>query len=138
MTKHERPQPEARGVVDDPRQDHPTALDRPNQARAERPGKRPPEAAELLEGITLANALRELAATLPILRAALERKPESKPRVEPLVYRADELADALGISRRAIERERSAGRLPRPDLTIGRMPLWRVQTIKAWLERGGK
>ena len=25
MHKHERPQPEARGVVDDPRQDHPTA-----------------------------------------------------------------------------------------------------------------
>ena len=25
MSEHERPQPEARGAVDDPRQDHPTA-----------------------------------------------------------------------------------------------------------------
>ena len=61
MREHERPQPEARGVVDDPRQDHPTA-----------PAPGPtvqPEAAELPEGVnTLVDALRELAATLPILR----------------------------------------------------------------------
>jgi predicted DNA-binding transcriptional regulator AlpA len=57
--------------------------------------------------------------------------------VERLALRLDELAAALGVSRRAIERERSAGRFPRPDLVIGRMPLWTPQTIRRWLEEGG-
>ena len=57
---------------------------------------------------------------------------------ERLTLRLDELAERLGISRRAIERERSAGRFPRPDLTIGRMPLWRPETIREWIERGGR
>jgi predicted DNA-binding transcriptional regulator AlpA len=55
-----------------------------------------------------------------------------------LALRLDELARAIGVSRRAIERERSAGRFPRPDLTIGRMPLWRPETIRAWIEGGGR
>lgn len=53
-----------------------------------------------------------------------------------LTLRLDDLAKALGVSRRALERERSAGRLPRPDLTIGRMPLWRPETIREWIGRG--
>jgi hypothetical protein len=53
-----------------------------------------------------------------------------------LALRLDEIAAAL--SRRAIERERSAGRLPRPDRTIGRMPLWRVETIRDWLGGGAR
>ncbi|MFO0957428.1 MAG: helix-turn-helix domain-containing protein [Isosphaeraceae bacterium] len=57
--------------------------------------------------------------------------------VDRLAYRLDELANALGISRRTLERERSAGRLPRPDLQIGRMPLWRPETIRRWIEGGG-
>lgn len=52
--------------------------------------------------------------------------------------RLEELAAALGASRRSIERERSAGRFPKPDLTIGRMPLWRPETIREWIERGGR
>jgi predicted DNA-binding transcriptional regulator AlpA len=55
-----------------------------------------------------------------------------------LTLRLDELAAALGVSRRAIERERSAGRFPRPDLVMGRMPLWRPDTIRDWLEGGGR
>jgi predicted DNA-binding transcriptional regulator AlpA len=55
-----------------------------------------------------------------------------------LALRLDELAAALGVSRRAIERERSAGRFPRPDRIIGRMPLWSPETIRAWLEKGGR
>jgi predicted DNA-binding transcriptional regulator AlpA len=58
--------------------------------------------------------------------------------MERLTLRLDEIAKALGISRRAVERMRSAGRLPRPDLTIGRMPLWRPETIRDWIERGGR
>jgi predicted DNA-binding transcriptional regulator AlpA len=55
-----------------------------------------------------------------------------------MTLRLDELARTLGISRRAIERERSAGRFPKPDLIIGRMPLWRPETIRAWIEGGGR
>jgi predicted DNA-binding transcriptional regulator AlpA len=55
-----------------------------------------------------------------------------------LTLRLDELASALGVSRRAIERERSAGRFPRPDLTIGKMPLWQPESVRQWIERGGQ
>ena len=63
-----------------------------------------PEAAcdKLPEGVKpLAAVLQELAGILPGLKAALERNPP----VERLTYRIDEVADALGMSRRAIERE---------------------------------
>ena len=62
----------------------------------------------------------------------------SKPSLDRMTYRLDDVAAALGISRRAIERERSAGRFPRPDLKIGRMPLWRPETIREWIEKGGR
>ncbi|QDV32368.1 hypothetical protein ElP_01960 [Tautonia plasticadhaerens] len=55
-----------------------------------------------------------------------------------VTWRLADIAEALGVSRRALERERSAGRLPKPDLTIGRMPLWRPETIRGWIERGGR
>ena len=131
MHNHERPQLEARGVVDDPRQDHPTA-----PARAFTSS---PEAAdhELPEGVKpLSAVLQELAAILPGLKAAIER--QAPPPVERLTLRLDELAQALGVHRRTLDRERSAGRLPKPDLHIGKCPLWRVGTIRDWLGRGGK
>jgi hypothetical protein len=125
MTKeHERPQPEAGGAVDDPRQDHLTA-------------RTDPETDDLPPGVHhLADVLAELAAILPGLKAALERQADNRPRIEPLALRLDELAHALGVSRRIIERERSAGRFPQADLHIGRCPLWRIETVKSWLERG--
>jgi predicted DNA-binding transcriptional regulator AlpA len=55
-----------------------------------------------------------------------------------LALRLEEIATALGVSRRAIERERSAGRFPKPDRVIGRMPLWRVETIRAWIGGAGR
>lgn len=124
--KHERPQPEAGGAVDGPCHDHPTATSRTPQADHR------PETAELPEAISA------LVAILPRLAAALERQADNRPRIEPLAYRIDELADALGVSRRAIERERAAGRFPKPDLTIGKMPLWRRETVRSFLERGGR
>ena len=63
---------------------------------------------------------------------------KAPPAVGRLTWRLDDVAEALGISRRALERERSAGRFPRPDLTIGRMPLWRPETIRTWIEGGGR
>ena len=55
-----------------------------------------------------------------------------------LAYRLAELARLLGISRRTLERERSAGRFPRPDLTIGKAPLWKPETIRRWIDGGGR
>jgi predicted DNA-binding transcriptional regulator AlpA len=56
--------------------------------------------------------------------------------VERLTYRIDDIGTAIGVSRRTVEGLRSSGRLPRPDITIGRMPLWLRETIHAWLAQG--
>ena len=93
------------------------------------------ETAILPPGTTLAEALSELVELLPGLRDALRR--QSGPPVDRMTLRLDEVAAALGVSRRVVERERSAGRFPRPDLTVGKMPLWRVETVRAYVERGG-
>jgi hypothetical protein len=57
--------------------------------------------------------------------------------IERLAYRLDEVARGFGVSRRLIERERSAGRFPEPDVTIGRVPLWTRETLVSWIARGG-
>lgn len=60
--------------------------------------------------------------------------------IEPMLT-IDGLARALSCDRRTIERMRSAGQLPAPDLLIGtgrrRSPRWRPETVRAWIERGG-
>jgi predicted DNA-binding transcriptional regulator AlpA len=69
-------------------------------------------------------------ANVPGLRAAAD--------IEPLLRMTD-LARVLNCSRREVERMRSAGRLPRPDLFIGtRSPRWRPATIRAYLEGGSR
>jgi predicted DNA-binding transcriptional regulator AlpA len=55
-----------------------------------------------------------------------------------LALRLEDVSRALGVSRRAIERERSAGRFPAPDRHIGRMPVWKPETIRRWLDGGGR
>ena len=67
-----------------------------------------------------------------------EPSPDGRTPVDRLTYRIDDLAAALGVSRRIVERERSAGRLPKPDLRIGRIPLWRIESVKEWIARGGR
>jgi predicted DNA-binding transcriptional regulator AlpA len=62
----------------------------------------------------------------------------SNPTTTRLALRADEVAASLGISKRTLQRELAARRFPKPDQHIGRMPIWRIETVKAWLERGGK
>ena len=55
-----------------------------------------------------------------------------------LGLRLDEIARALGVSRRTLERERSAGRFPLPDKFIGKMPIWCPETIRDWIAQGGR
>ncbi len=77
---------------------------------------------------------------MPDSRPVPESAPSDRDRqpVARLTYRLDELAEAFGVSRRTIERERSAGRFPKPDLKMGKMPLWRVETVRRWIEEGGR
>jgi excisionase family DNA binding protein len=55
------------------------------------------------------------------------------PKVDRLALRVDEVAESLGLSRRHVERMRSAGRFPVPDRMAGRAPLWRPETIQKWM-----
>ena len=57
--------------------------------------------------------------------------------IEPLLH-IDDLAELLSCSRRLVERMRSAGKVPKPDIHVGRCPRWKPATIRAWIERGGK
>jgi len=50
----------------------------------------------------------------------------------------DDLAAILKCSRRLVERMRSAGKVPRPDFHAGRCPRWRAETIRRWIEAGGR
>jgi predicted DNA-binding transcriptional regulator AlpA len=56
---------------------------------------------------------------------------------EPLLS-IDDLALLLSCSRRLVERMRSGGKVPKPDIKIGKMPRWKASTIRAWIERGGR
>ena len=55
--------------------------------------------------------------------------------MEPLLS-IDDLTVILNCSRRHVERMRSAGKVPKPDLQVGRMPRWKPATIRVWMERG--
>jgi predicted DNA-binding transcriptional regulator AlpA len=57
--------------------------------------------------------------------------------LEPMLS-VDGVTNVLSISRRSFERLRSAGKFPRPDLHIGKMPRWRAETVRKWIEAGGK
>ena len=63
---------------------------------------------------------------------------EPAPPIEPLLS-IEDLAAVLNVSRRVVERMRSAGRLPKADLTLGtRIPRWQAATIRAWIAGGGE
>jgi predicted DNA-binding transcriptional regulator AlpA len=57
--------------------------------------------------------------------------------IEPLVTKAD-LERILQIDSRTIDRMRATGKLPKPDLFLSRMPRWKPETIRAWIEAGGR
>lgn len=59
------------------------------------------------------------------------------PIADRLTWGLDDLTALTGLSRRTLERERSAGRLPKPDLKVGKRVLWTPSTIRRWLAEGG-
>jgi excisionase family DNA binding protein len=70
--------------------------------------------------------------------AATRRRPRLSDVIIKLAWSADDVARLLGLSRRWIERELSAGRFPAPDLRCGRRILWRPETVRAWVAKGGQ
>jgi predicted DNA-binding transcriptional regulator AlpA len=91
-------------------------------------------------GEAVVSRLDILIAKVDALPGAGSEPSPSRPTLpaDRLAFRADELADLLGISRRALDRERSAGAFPQPDRIIGKMPLWSRETVLIWLKEGAK
>ena len=58
--------------------------------------------------------------------------------IEPLLG-IKGLTRVLSCGRSTIERMLANGKLPRPDLVVGRRsPRWRPMTIRRWIDAGGK
>lgn len=53
-------------------------------------------------------------------------------------YRIRDLMKIFSLCRKSIERAKSSGRIPPPDLYFGRMPMWRTSTIDDLIRRGGR
>jgi hypothetical protein len=66
--------------------------------------------------------------------AGHEAPPAAVPLHDKLVWSLADIAALIGVSRRLLEKELSAGRMPRCDLRIGRRCLWRPRTIREWIE----
>ncbi len=60
--------------------------------------------------------------------------------IEPLLKLTD-LTRVLNCQLRTVERLKSSGRLPKPDLLIGtgtrKSPRWKPATIRRWIDEGG-
>jgi predicted DNA-binding transcriptional regulator AlpA len=59
--------------------------------------------------------------------------------IEPALTLAD-WTQILRCSRREVERMKSAGKLPPPDFKVGRMPRWKPETVRRWIDEqaGGR
>jgi excisionase family DNA binding protein len=94
------------------------------------------------QGNLIAESLPNTSSALPYgsSNAPLEATRGSQPAaiVERLAYSIAEIAAGLGIGRRTLEREIAAGRFPKADFYIGRLPRWRSDTVLDWIERGGR
>ena len=71
------------------------------------------------------------------LRPASKRGPTLPAGFEPMLS-LDDLAPLLNCSRRLVERMRASKKILYPDMYIGRMPRWRPERIRRWIEGGNK
>jgi excisionase family DNA binding protein len=62
-------------------------------------------------------------------------KSESGSPIGPLLS-IEQFARVLNISRRTAERLLASGRLPKADLRLGRIPRWRPETVRRFLDSG--
>ena len=83
------------------------------------------------------DVLRELLEETRALRVAVERQAEHQERLlrvamagVPVLLDGDDLAESLGLSRREVDRMRSVGEIPAPDVILGRSPRWNPETVR--------
>jgi hypothetical protein len=65
------------------------------------------------------------------------RRPKRGQIRPSVLWRLERIAFELDVSRRVLERLRSSGGFPPPDKVIGTMPLWKPETVRAWVEAQG-
>jgi predicted DNA-binding transcriptional regulator AlpA len=68
---------------------------------------------------------------------ALERQADSRPWVVRMAYQKKEVAAAMNLSEKTIERLLSRGQFPKPAARANSVQLWRHEELVAWLNRGG-
>jgi hypothetical protein len=88
------------------------------------------------QSATASTPRHEPASNDPARLRLADTSPSADHIIEPLLSLND-LAAILNCSRRWLERERSAGRVPRPNFMTGRCPRWKPATIRRWIEGGG-
>lgn len=69
------------------------------------------------------------------MRATDEKRDAVATGVERIALSAEEVADALGISRAHVWKLHSIGKLPRP-VRLGRVVRWDRKILEAWLAAG--
>ncbi|MDE2100033.1 MAG: hypothetical protein KGL39_22455 [Patescibacteria group bacterium] len=62
------------------------------------------------------------------------RMVDAVPVRDKLLWSWDDVSALTSMSRRMLEREVSAGRMPAPDVRIGRRACFRPATITTWLD----
>jgi hypothetical protein len=58
---------------------------------------------------------------------------QPRPAIEPLVT-LDGWRVILNCCRRKVESMKAGGKLPEPDIYIGRLPRWRPETVRRWID----
>lgn len=51
------------------------------------------------------------------------------------LWTLDDVATYLSVCRRTTERMLATGKLPKPDVRLGKLMRWKPETIFAWLNR---
>ena len=51
----------------------------------------------------------------------------------PALWTMDDVATHLSVCRRTTERMLATGKLPKPDVRLGKLMRWKPETIFAWL-----
>jgi hypothetical protein len=78
--------------------------------------------------------------TRPSRQESSTRPPEAPHAghvIEPMLTLKD-LTAIVNCSRRKLEQMKAAGRLPKPDLHVGRCLRWKPETIRRWIDGGGR
>ncbi len=65
------------------------------------------------------------------------RPSDAVPLRDRLLWSLDDIASLCGVSKRFLERDRAAGRMPAPDVRLGRRVFWRPTTVNRWLDSQG-